>query len=101
MGLLIGGLLDQGAAVKLRSFAEELVEQSVHAFNLSAQQVQFLILVKQHITDHGMLRIEDLYEAPFTQLHSDGVDGVFTDEAQVTRLINIIETFDPSKVRSA
>ena len=57
--------------------------------------------MKQHITDHGMLRIEDLYEAPFTQLHSDGVDGIFTDDEQVTRLIAIIETFDPAKVQSA
>ena len=60
-----------------------------------------LSLVKQHITEHGMLRIEDLYEAPFTQLHSEGVDGVFTDDAQVNQLLGIIETFDPSKVRSA
>ena len=81
---------------------EKAFTDFVHAFpKLSAQQVQFLTLVKQHITDHGMLRIEDLYEAPFTQLHSDGVDGVFTDDAQVTRLINIIELFDPSKVHSA
>lgn len=81
---------------------EKAFTDFVHTFpQLSAQQVQVLTLVKQHITDHGMLRIEDLYEAPFTQLHADGVDGIFTDDAQVTRLINLIELFDPSKVHSA
>ncbi len=74
----------------------------VHAFpRLTAQQIESLSLVKQHITDHGMLRIEDFYEAPFTQLHSDSVDGVFADDEQVNRLIAIIETFDPAKVQSA
>ncbi len=81
---------------------EKAFTEFVHAFpKLSAQQVQFLSLVKQHITEHGMLTIEDLYEAPFTQLHADGVDGVFTDDAQVNRLLAILETFDPSKIRSA
>lgn len=81
---------------------EKAFEEFVHAFpTLTAQQVQFLSLVKQHITDHGMLSLNDLYEAPFTQLHSDGVDGVFTDEAQVNRLIHIIELFDPELVQSA
>lgn len=47
-----------------------------------------------------MLRIEDLYEAPFTQLHSDGLDGIFKDEEQINRLIAIIETFDPLNVHS-
>jgi type I restriction enzyme R subunit len=84
----------------------EQVEQAFTAFvhefpQLSAQQVHFLTLIKQHISTHGMLRIEDLYEAPFTQLHSEGVDGVFTDDAQVNRLIALIEEFDPEKVRSA
>lgn len=73
----------------------------VHAFpRLTAQQVQFLTLVKHHITDHGMLRLEDLYEAPFTQLHSEGIEGIFTDEEQVNRLIAIIATFDPTNVQS-
>jgi type I restriction enzyme R subunit len=81
---------------------EDAFTDFVHAFPaLTAQQVQFLTLVKQHITHHGMLRIEDLYEAPFTQLHASGVDGIFTDDAQINRLISIIELFDPGKVQSA
>jgi type I site-specific restriction endonuclease len=80
---------------------EKVFATFVHAFpRMTAQQVQFLSLVKQHITDHGMLRIEALYETPFTQLHPDGVDGIFKDEEQINRLIAIIETFDPAKVQS-
>ena len=81
---------------------EKAFTEFVHAFPmLTAQQVQFLTLVKHHITDHGMLRIEDLYEPPFTQLHSDGLDGVFAEDEQVNRLIDIIQLFDPANVQSS
>jgi len=73
----------------------------VHDYpKLTAKQVQFLSMVKNHISQNGMLRIEDLYEAPFTQLHSEGVDGVFTHEEQVSRLLDIIANFDPSNIVS-
>ena len=51
-------------------------------------------------TTNGMLRIEDLYEAPFTQLHAEGVEGVFPHEEQVSRLLDIIANSDPSNVVS-
>ncbi len=78
---------------------ERAFESFVHEFPaLTAQQIQFLTLIKQHITDHGMLSLDDLYEAPFTQIHAEGVDGIFKDEAQIDRLLSIIASFDPAQV---
>jgi len=57
---------------------------------LSSHQIRFLELIKRHIALYGMLQIEKLYESPFTQIHSDGVDGVFTEEAQIVDLLNLI-----------
>jgi type I restriction enzyme R subunit len=44
---------------------------------LSARQMQFLQLLKSHVVTHGGLTLAKLYEAPFTTLHAEGIDGVF------------------------
>lgn len=62
---------------------------------LTSQQILFLNLLQNHISKYGSVELDRLYEAPFTTIASDGVDGVFTDEVQVTELIHILETFQP------
>lgn len=62
---------------------------------LTANQVSFLNLLKNHISRYGAIDIEQLYKSPFTMLHSDGLDGVFMDEQMIDELIAIIETFKP------
>jgi len=60
---------------------------------LTANQTLFLNLLQNHIAKYGSIEIERLYEAPFTSINSDGIDGVFTDERQVNDLLSIIKTF--------
>jgi len=60
---------------------------------LTANQTFFLNLLQNHIAKYGSIEIERLYEAPFTSVNSNGLDGVFTDEQQVTDLLAIIKTF--------
>ena len=60
---------------------------------LKADQISFLNLLKNHISRYGTIEIEDLYEPPFTNLHSDGLDGVFMDEKMIDELIGIIASF--------
>jgi type I restriction enzyme, R subunit len=60
---------------------------------LSATQVSFLNLLKNHISRYGSIEVEALYEHPFTTLHSDGLDGVFTDEHLTEELLAVIATF--------
>jgi type I restriction enzyme R subunit len=57
---------------------------------LTSHQIRFLELIKKHIAQYGALQIEKLYETPFTQIHSQGVDGVFTDERQIDDLLTLI-----------
>jgi len=63
--------------------------------SLSSNQVSFLNLLKNHISRYGSIQIEQLYEAPFTALHSDGLDGVFADEKMIDDLIAVIDSFKP------
>jgi len=61
----------------------------------TANQMSFLNLLKNHISRYGAIEIDDLYEPPFTNLHSDGLDGVFMDEEMIDELIGIIASFRP------
>jgi type I restriction enzyme R subunit len=63
--------------------------------SLTANQMSFLNLLKNHISRYGAIEIEDLYEPPFTNVHSDGLDGVFMDEEMIEELIRIITSFQP------
>ena len=63
--------------------------------SLSSNQVSFLNLLKNHISRYGSIEVGQLYETPFTALHSDGLDGVFTDEKMIHDLIAVIDSFKP------
>jgi len=64
-------------------------------FSENSRQTHFLRLLKNHIHQYGTITLERLYEEPFTTIDSEGLDGVFAEEAQIDELINIIETFQP------
>ena len=70
-------------------------------FSENSRQTLFLRLLKNHIQKYGIITVDKLYEEPFTTIASDGLDGVFAEEAQIDELINIIETFQPQKETTA
>ena len=47
---------------------------------LTAQQVRFMNLLKRYIADNGCIHVDTLYDAPFTSVAYDGIDGVFTPQ---------------------
>ena len=48
--------------------------------SLTAKQVQYINLLKTYIADNGFIRLNKLYEPPFTRLHEDGIDGLFKNQ---------------------
>jgi len=64
---------------------------------LNSQQIRFLDLLQNHIARYGSIELGRLYEAPFTTIHTDSIDGLFKDEEQVNDLIDIIQQFQPLK----
>ncbi|QQS48543.1 MAG: DEAD/DEAH box helicase family protein [Acidobacteriota bacterium] len=62
---------------------------------LTAKQLRFLSLLKNHLTRFGSIEIDRLYSPPFTTLDSEGIEGVFRDDSQVNELLDIISTFNP------
>ena len=64
--------------------------------NLASHQIKFLDLLQNHIAKYGSIEIAQLYEQPFTTLHSDGPDGLF-EEPLVDELMAIIGFFQSKK----
>lgn len=79
------GLEAEAVEARFTSFAQK--------FKLHSIQLRFLDLLKNHIRKYGAIEIDQLYDAPFTSLDKDGLDGVFPDKEQANELINLIESF--------
>ncbi|CAO1659092.1 type I site-specific deoxyribonuclease [Halomonas sp. NYA30] len=59
---------------------------------LTAQQVRFMNLLKNYISQHGSIVVETLYDAPFTSVSHEGIDGVFKSD-DVGELIDVLRPF--------
>ena len=55
----------------------------------SASQIEFMNLIVNHLTEHGVMEAARLYESPFTDLTPLGPDGLFST-AQVDALLAVI-----------
>ncbi len=60
---------------------------------LTAQQVAFLNMLQSHIQLYGPIRMERLYEAPFSSISTTGPEGVFTSDRQIDDLGHILVSF--------
>jgi type I restriction enzyme R subunit len=61
---------------------------------LNSNQIRFLELLKSLIATYGAIEIDRLWEAPFTTLHAEGIDGIFPDSAQVDSLLDLLNNLN-------
>ncbi|MEO3679058.1 DEAD/DEAH box helicase family protein [Rheinheimera sp. FR7-31] len=72
---------------------EEHFKRFLHSHpTLTAKQVSFMNLLKTYIAQHGSIVIDKLYDAPFTAVSHEGIDGVFAAE-DITDLISALKPF--------
>ncbi len=57
--------------------------------NLTANQMEFVDMIIDYLTERGVMDPKLLYETPFADFDSNGVEGVFA-HADVVRLVNIL-----------
>jgi len=71
----------------------EAAKQALAAFitgrNLSANQIEFVNLIIDYLTDRGVMDPRRLYESPFTDLDDQGISGVFA-AADVKALLQLL-----------
>lgn len=75
----------------------QAVEQHFKLFlhahpRLTAQQVRFMNLLKNHIAQFGSIMIDTLYESPFNSISHEGIDGVFSAD-DVGELVAVLKPF--------
>jgi type I restriction enzyme R subunit len=58
--------------------------------SLAANQIEFVNLVVNHLTEHGIMEASLLYTSPFTDLAPRGPDGIFSSP-QVDELMGVLE----------
>jgi type I restriction enzyme R subunit len=73
-----------------RQAAKEALSAFLDGKALSANQIEFVNLIVDHLTEHGVMNAEALYESPFTDVAALGPDGLFSS-AQVDELLSVIE----------
>ena len=57
---------------------------------LGANQIEFLNLIIDHLTEHGSMEARLLYDSPYTDFSPRGVDGVF-ESKDVDELVLILD----------
>ncbi len=73
-----------------REAAKEALGGFLTGKTLGAGQIEFVNLIVNHLTEHGVMEAKLLYESPFTDLTPHGPDGLFTS-AQVDELMGVLE----------
>ncbi|GAB2950092.1 DEAD/DEAH box helicase family protein [Hymenobacter coalescens] len=58
--------------------------------SMNAQQIRFLDLIVQYLSSNGYLETETLFEAPFTEVSTHGLLGVFSED-QATEVVSLLE----------
>ncbi len=85
LGLFVRSLvgLDRGAAKE--AFAGFLQSET-----LTASQIEFVDLIINYLTEHGVMGAARLYESPFTDIAPRGPDGIFSTD-EVDALVAVLD----------
>ncbi|MBV6627977.1 MAG: DEAD/DEAH box helicase family protein [Rivularia sp. (in: Bacteria)] len=76
-----------------RNAAKQAFSQYLEKTNFTANQIRFVETIIDYLTQNGVMNPEILYESPFTDLHYQGLDGVFEDD-NIDQILTIIESFN-------
>ena len=73
-----------------RNAAKDAFGQFLDQNRYSSQQIRFVEMIIDRLTQGGMMEPGQLYEPPFTGLHYEGLDGAFGD-ADADVIVGVIE----------
>jgi type I restriction enzyme, R subunit len=73
-----------------RDAAKRAFDRFLQGKTLNANQIEFINLIIDHLSEHGVMDPALLYESPFTDLTPKGPDGIF-ESPQVDELVSILK----------
>jgi type I restriction enzyme R subunit len=74
-----------------RSAAKQAMARLIEGRTLSANQLEFIDLIVNHLTEHGVMEPGRLYESPFTDLTPRGPESLFK-QADLDALVRALES---------
>jgi type I restriction enzyme R subunit len=84
LGLFVRSLVGLDRRAAKAAFA-----QFTDGRTLNANQLEFVSLVIDHLTDRGVVSVESLYTSPYTDVSPQGPDGLFKPK-EVDQLVDIL-----------
>ncbi|MEO7074153.1 MAG: type I restriction-modification enzyme R subunit C-terminal domain-containing protein, partial [Ktedonobacterales bacterium] len=72
-----------------REAAKQALGGFLEGKTLNASQIEFLDVIVDHLTEHGVMEAALLYESPFVDIAPQGPDSLFTS-AQVDELVAVL-----------
>ncbi len=72
-----------------REAAKQALADFMAGKTLGANQIEFVNLIIDHLTEHGVMDAGLLYESPFTDITPQGPDGLFP-AAQIDQLVSLL-----------
>jgi type I restriction enzyme R subunit len=85
LGLFVRSLVGLDREAAKQAFAEFLVGKT-----LDANQIEFVNLMVDHLTAHGVMSASLLYESPFTDVTPRGPDEIFT-ASELDELLAVLD----------
>ncbi|MBX7222717.1 MAG: DEAD/DEAH box helicase family protein [Blastocatellia bacterium] len=88
LGTFIRNLVGLDRAAGKAAFNDYLSNKT-----LTANQIQFINLIIDYLTQNGVMDAQMLYESPFTDFNPNGLDGVFADD-DADRIVEILKEIE-------
>lgn len=85
LGLFVRTLVGLDRAAAKGAFAEFMTGKT-----LTGNQIEFIDMIVEHLTENGVMEPGRLYESPYTDLNPLGVEGLFLPEV-ADGLVNVLE----------
>ena len=76
-----------------RNAAKTAFAKYLEAGNFSANQIRFVENIIDYLTQNGVMNPGLLYESPFTDIHDEGLDGVFDDD-EADEIVALVRSFN-------
>ncbi|PZV15677.1 MAG: restriction endonuclease subunit R [Pseudanabaena sp.] len=85
LGLFVRSLIGLDREVAKQEFGKFLADKT-----LNGNQIEFINMIVDYLTEHGAIEAARLYESPFTDFASQGIDSLFTS-SQVDELFALLD----------
>ena len=76
-----------------RNAAKQSFAQYLERSNLTANQIRFVETIIDYLTQNGVMNPGILYESPFTDIHYQGLDGVFNEDDS-DQIVMLVRSFN-------